>query len=99
MAKQSKAMEAAVSWVRELMDLLGMMDGMDKRTAKAAMKLLRAGCADTVYNKEIALWHDNISSITDLDTGEALLALSNRLAWNADQERYSLEDIYKEFGE
>lgn len=96
MAKQSKSMGKAVEWVQGLMDHLAEMDRMDRRTAKAAAKLLRAGCASTV-NDGNPHWEEHVAAYPDLDTGEALLHLSNRLAWNADQGRFSLEDIYKEF--
>lgn len=96
MAKQSKSMGKAVEWVQGLMDHLAEMDRMDRRTAKAAAKLLRAGCASTV-NDGNQLWDDNVVASPDLDTGIALLELSNRCRWNADAGRYSLEDIYKEF--
>jgi hypothetical protein len=96
--KQSKSQQAAIKWVQDLMDHLWLMDRMNKRTAIKAMELLRAGCMASLYvGDEIPLWEENINAFADLDTAEALLSLSNRLAWNADQQRWVLEDVYRNF--
>ena len=44
MARKSKALIEAAAWVQELMDLLDVANGFNKRTTDAAVKLLRAGC-------------------------------------------------------
>lgn len=96
MARVAKSKQRAIEFANDLMEVLNQMDGMTKREAAAAARLLRAGCAATVNNGN-AEWEDALCSYPDLDTGEALLAVSNRLAWLADERCFSLEDIYKEF--
>jgi hypothetical protein len=94
MARKSQSLIAAASWVQDLMDLLTVADHFNKRTTAEAVRLLRAGCAKTVFdgNKH---WDDNVSSFHGLETGEALLLLSNELATY--EERFTLDDIYREF--
>jgi hypothetical protein len=96
MAKKPKSLIEASEWVQDLMDLLDKADYFNKRTRDAAIKLLRAGCAATVYNGN-AHWDENVVAYPGLDEGEALLALSNELA--GFDHRYTLDDIYKEFGD
>jgi hypothetical protein len=95
MAKKTKALTEAAEWVQELMDLIDRADHFNKRTREAAIRLLRAGCAYTVYDG-CPHWDENIIAYPGLDTGEALLALSNELAGY--DHRHTLENIYREFG-
>jgi hypothetical protein len=94
LARKSKALTEAAAWVQELMDLLDVADHFNKRTRDAAIHLLRAGMAYTVYNGN-AHWEENVIAYPGLDEGEALLALSNELA--GFDHRYTIDDIYKEF--
>ena len=93
MARKSKSLIEAAAWVQELMDLLDVANEFNKRTTDAAVKLLRAGCAKTVYDGN-PHWEENVSSYHGLETGEALLHLSNEPATY--EERFTLDDIYRE---
>ena len=93
MAKRSKSLIEAAAWVQDLMDHLAIADHFNKRTTAEAVKLLRAGCARTVFNGN-PHWDENVIAYPGLETGEALLHLSNELA--PYEERYTLDDIYRE---
>lgn len=94
MAKISKSKENAIGLVIELVDAIEQIRNADKRTTKELIKLLRQGCAYTI-NGGNAEWENLIGYFPGLDTGEALLLLSNELVGYDD--RYSLDDVTKEF--
>jgi len=94
MPRTSKSRQNAISLVVELMEVIGQLRDQDRRTTKELVTLLRQGCAYTV-NGGNAEWEDQIGHFPGLDTGEALLLLSNELVGYDD--RYSLDDVQKEF--
>lgn len=95
MAKRvAKSKQNAISLVIELMDVIDTIRSQDRRTTKELVKLLRQGCAYTV-NGGNAEWEDQVGHFPGLDTGEALLLLSNELVDYDD--RYTLDDISREF--
>lgn len=94
MPRMSQSKQNAISLVVELMDVIEQIRSADRRTTKELVKLLRQGCEYTVMGGNPD-WEEHINVHHGLDTGEALLLLSNELV--PYDGHYTLDDLTREF--
>jgi hypothetical protein len=97
MARQSEAMQAAVRWAHDLMDVLDRLESMKKPQLKQVVRLLKAGYCTNVYGDQDTLWNVEVDRDVKLDIESALLDIANRAEWVAGLARSTSTDVEREF--